>query len=305
MRWGRTSRWGTSCSVCIAVVAALAACGDGPSEGCQEVVAADSSGASWADPSEIVLNVTADNFCEELAKAGCAAIHKCCSPPPPEEADDGLLLYLQSEAECRRWYEVDCGLVFAELLAGVERGTVELDAKAAAACLHEILPVDTPCVAQSVVDEWLPSCANSFFHGVQPAGLECVSHLECAAGLSCGPALTCVPLPGDGEECREAYGAFGCAVGLMCGDDVRCHVPGKTGDQCGLSLPCTPDLYCAEQVGGGPALCAPTKGAGEECSSAEECTQGLCPGVCVPMDPGDELCWAAVGISMIDWLVRW
>jgi len=215
----------------------------------------------WTAGTEIVVAVTAENFCTEMVHVACANFHECCTVALDHQGT--MPLYLASESDCRHYAELDCLESYAPALAGLVSGEVLFDADVAGKCLAELLHKDQPCSRHVPFDVPLPACAQSPFSGTRAEGESCSVGVECGSGI-CDFELGCVRLPREGEEC------------------------GDWPDEC------EEELYCRWNDGDTTDTCARKKKPGEECKSDEACASDDCnPGTCLFEDgsKGPEPCF--------------
>lgn len=238
----------------------------------------------WTLPSEIVVNVTADNFCQELAKVACAAMHECCGAEYAADVDWGS--YLSNQDDCRLFARLDCENYLGSELAGVKRGAVRLDEDKASRCLEELLPMNTQCFEYVSSGTHLPSCEGRPFQGLLTAGMACPGQVECAPGFVCGPSHECVAIPGPGALCLGAGGSPMCSAGLYCGEKGICRKNPREGEACAVGARCFDGLYCEKLEEGKPGRCAVKRKSGEPCSADEECEAGECSGLCGELEEG-------------------
>jgi len=247
------------------------ACASG--DGCQSPECAEQS-----PPGGIADELTPDTLCSEVARVACIVMHECCSPLYSWPQTVG---YLSSEADCNQLQEEECRSHYSAALAGMEKGTVELDTAVATECLQQLLHEGKPCVVHEKPEQFLPACRRGFFVGKVTSGKACLDDVECAIGLHCGADSKCAALPGVNEPCGAAAEGR-CADGLACGVDGTCQPALLEGQECLLDESCDKGLFCVEDAKGQGRHCGPKGKTGAPCRSDAQCATAFCqPGRCV------------------------
>jgi hypothetical protein len=232
----------------------------------------------WTSVAEIHVEVTADNFCSEVARVTCSAMHDCCSA---SSNWDSWTAYSHSENECRYYKELDCLAAFSSEVIGMEGDTVTLDVALATKCLEELLHPGQPCLRAGKAEDLVPSCKLKLFVGKQTEGKACLDDVVCADGLFCGPDFVCSPPPAVGDLCA-VWSPEPCAPGLFCGAEGVCQKELKKGEECPAGLGCGQGLFCGDAKEGKPGVCTPLAKLGEKCQADFQCTSSLCqPGKCL------------------------
>ena len=235
-------------------------------------------------PKEISVDVTEENFCDEMAEVMCNNVFKCCTGEQIE-AVFGIKL-TTSEQECRRDMGLYCRESTSALQHSLSSGRVRMNDNLVKRCLESYMVEDDECFP--VVSEFALPCQEEMIEGQQRPGQPCLFDHDCINDTYCANNRTCVSYPKAGESC-EIDGI--CADGLFCGytDDALeliCQMRKDVGMECDYSLECKENLFCHEADEDSATtvrldMCEAKKSVDEPCDTDEMCLTRFClPGTC-------------------------
>jgi len=224
----------------------------------------------------VVIDTTAENFCDVIADVACHNLYQCCTEGEIEN-------YLQvseprTELECREDVLRRCSRVAVTLQDSITAGRVTFDAARMNECLNAVIaPIDT---CSSVVTEypWEMACEESAWVGTVALGGSCVFSHDCqgAPDNYCSPTQKCAAKPTAGQPCGA-----GCATPYYCTTSNICQPRQGPGAACTSNAQCIEDLYCDFTALPTP-VCAVKQPGGSACTSDLGCVSGTCvPGQCV------------------------
>jgi hypothetical protein len=219
------------------------------------------------------IDVTASNYCEEVAKVACYNVYRCCTEGEIEGFNG--VEDVRTEAECVTDTTIRCEREIAALTWSIAEGRLSFEGSVMTPCLEALItPVETCATVYSELP-WADACEEPFgFVGTVPNGSQCYFSYECAGGENsyCTPSRVCAAKPTQGMPCGS-----GCAPAYYC-DVGTCAARLGAGGLCIADEQCAEDLFCDI---GGTGMCTPLKLLGEACTENDHCDSGRCvPGQC-------------------------
>lgn len=223
-------------------------------------------------------NVNQNNLCSEMAKVLCHNLHQCCTN---DQISQTLGVdYPTSEDQCRNDMQLSCEKGAADILYGLQEGTVELEAAGVTACLQSLIAPAGQCFPTYAEPEFVALCNVDVATGLQGAGKACVHDIECKTDHYCAADRKCKSLPGKGDDC-EPQAPQECASGLYCDENLLCKSLNAKNDECDGLNPCKGGLYCGETDPGDPFECKALRDIGNDCIGHWQCNSQYCiPGLC-------------------------
>ncbi len=203
--------------------------------------------------------VDPDGFVAAFATALCCRSGRCA--PYTEEA----LAFCESSPDP----------IVSAIAAGIDAGTLTIDAAHATACLQAL--AGDACAANG----WLPPECRAALVG-QPIGGACLSPYDCAQGTCVLSATSCFGICTTGANCEPS-----CSAWEACADN-QCQPGASAGEACLQPSGCAFGLVC------GPRICVAPGSAGTACTEDDECLPGT---FCASGAPGLRVCAAQLGIG--------
>jgi hypothetical protein len=206
-------------------------------------------------------SVTAQEGCNQVAKALCDALDSC--------APSAVMVLYGDKATCITRAALSC--TTDQSVAGIQRTGDDLVSCAralGAATCPDLLAGNFPDV-----------CAVK--PGATINGAACGSDWQCQSTYcgktdKCG---VCGPRQAAGGDCTVDGG---CGKGLVCGAK-KCVAPAGPNADCNLpAQPCRSDLYCTSATGSGK--CAAKLGAGGACMDSDQACDFIKGAVCNPLN---------------------
>lgn len=204
-------------------------------------------------------SLSVDELSEAAVEAVCDWLVDCGMMPDEETCRESLNM---SDGE------------FNQIMADVEAGVILYDDEKAAECLASF--AEAACEYDSAMDE--PEACDEMFTGTRGTGETCYINEECASA-SCSI-----------EDCEEDEV---CCVGAC----QESGGPIALGDECSLDDECADGAFCDYDWESETGVCAEKVGLGEECTSFEACSEGVCiyddsweVGTCVELPAEGEPC---------------
>lgn len=228
------------------------------------------------DLGPIEVNLTKDNYCEQISEVVCRNMFRCCTRASIEKVLGQSVS--PTEEDCRKDVALICQRFASAAVQGLAAGTVTLT-QSATPCLKSYLVTEDQCFPTLAEAPWTKACEDPSLEGRQGDGKPCKSVLECKKDHTCDSGI-CRALPKEGKECRNGQ----CASGLYCdGSENKCKPRGKNGDKCEPGKPCAKQHYCKmDQTKTPPeGVCKALGDKGAACDKNSECRSGRCgPGTC-------------------------
>ncbi len=261
---------------------------------------------------DVSLNLTEENFCEEVAQVKCHNTFKCCTGREIEMEFGSEIS--TSEKDCRRDVTVRCEKASSELLHAFNKRTVSLSLQPAQLCLEKLIAPEDTCFPYISTPTFVEACMKDLIRGKQNPGQICLFSFECVGDGYCAKDRTCRALPKKGESC--ASGRI-CAAGNFCEMDPStferiCKAQKGKNEKCNTSMECKDDFYCKlDELDIDPdpdidtdtdtdtdmdeddiyyrGKCTARKNIGDSCDHDMVCKSGKClPGMC---DDGERTCY--------------
>ena len=226
--------------------------------------------------SGVVVDTTAETFCEEIAEVYCHNMYQCCTE---REIEQRLgVSEPRSELECRQDITRDCIRDSAPVMDSLRANRVTFDPVLMNTCLNAILAPPNECAAVVMEAPWKEACKDSPFIGQVAVGGACFYNVDCAGApdtAECAPTQRCVALPTAGFPCVNGS----CAADFFCGTNAICQPKLAAGAPCTGLNQCQEELFC--DFTSITPTCVAQQGAGAACTSDAQCLSTECvPGQC-------------------------
>ena len=224
--------------------------------------------------SEPKVDLTVQNYCNQVSEVACWNMWNCCTGYEIEEML-GITISVEPR-ECRRDVKLICEDNLAVILWAAFKGSVRLDEEKATACMQSML-LAGECFQHVSEVPWERWCDEEHWLGTLQPGNECLYSFECVDGAYCAADRKCKAFPKRDQECE----AYICAPGLFCDPrDGRCEDQKSSGQECWDDTWCDDGLYCQfDEEGQG--TCMGLKSLGVGCKGHYQCESMFCiPGLC-------------------------